>query len=258
LQPRPPVIAPQIRSISESAVGGTQLLPGLSASQAQVWKPRMHKFTRHIDIRVSCYGLFVYAFRVEPFIFIMPSPTTFNITPAGIVYLLEGATLNYNLQSTYSLPVLVQVRSCIVPFLPQIADEIIAHVACLQSANGGTGQGTLEINLIEIDKKPVFAADMFNYSVSEGTSAGALLASSQPVSSSNPNTRNIPVYRLLSSNPPSSNFVLDPLSGQLSLSSVIVGGSLMFDATAIFALPEYVHSRNFCTGAWRGAVTFML
>lgn len=168
----------------------------------------------------------------------MPSPTTFNITPAGIVYLLEGATLNYNLQSTYSLPVLVQVRSCIVPFLPQIADEIIAHVTCLQSANGGTGQGTLEINLIEIDKKPVFAADMFNYSVSEGTSAGALLASSQPISSSNPNTRNIPVYRLLSSNPPSSNFVLDPLSGQLSLSSVIVGGSLMFDATAIFALPN--------------------
>ena len=105
----------------------------------------------------------------------------------------------------------------------------------LQSSNGGTGQGTLTINLIEVDKKPVFAADIFYYHVSEGTPAGTALSSSQPISSSNPNLRNIPVYRLLSSNPPSSKFSLDPLSGQLSLSA---GIDLIFYSEVSYPSPQ--------------------
>ncbi len=106
----------------------------------------------------------------------------------------------------------------------------------MQAANGGIGQSTLTINLLEVDKKPVFAADIFNYSVSEGTAAGTALSSSQPISSSNPNLRNMPVYRLISSNPPTSNFFLDLLSGQLSLWAGVAGGSLVFDAAAVYPL----------------------
>ena len=81
-QPRPPVIADQSRSILESAPGGTTLPPPLNATQAQ--------------------GM--------PFSFIVPAPTTFNVTAAGTVYLLPGAVLDYNVQPQYVITVLVQVR----------------------------------------------------------------------------------------------------------------------------------------------------
>ena len=110
--------------------------------------------------------------------------------------------------------------------------------ASLQSNTGGTGQGTLTITIIETDKPPVFAATVFNYTVPEGTAAGAELSSSQPIASSNPNVRNIPVYRLLSSTPSTTNFVVDPISGQLSLWAGISGGALVYNAAATYPLPN--------------------
>ena len=119
-----------------------------------------------------------------------------------------------------------------------VPNLVVNRTSRLQSPNGGTGQGTLTVSLIEIDKKPVFAADIFNYSVSEGDTAGKMLSSSQPITSSNPNLRNIPVYRLLSTTPSTSNFFLDPFTGQLSLFAGIAGGRLTFDAAASYPFPN--------------------
>lgn len=110
--------------------------------------------------------------------------------------------------------------------------------ALLQASNGGSSQGTLTVTVIQVDHAPVFAASVFNYTVPEGSVAGAALSSSLPIASTNPNARNVPVYRLLSSNPPTSNFVIDPLSGQLSLWAGVSGGTLLFNAGATYPQPR--------------------
>ena len=92
--------------------------------------------------------------------------------------------------------------------------------------------------LIQADRAPTFAAPIFNYSVPEGTLAGEPLSAALPITSSNQNLRNIPLYRILSSNPPTRNFVIDPLSGQLSLWAGVTSGALVYDATAQYPIPN--------------------
>ena len=108
----------------------------------------------------------------------------------------------------------------------------------MQATSGLTSQAALTINVVQVDRVPVFAAGIFNYTVPEGTAAGAALSSALPIASSNPNARNVPVYRLLSSNPPTTNFVVDPISGALSLWAGVAGGALLYNASAAYPLPN--------------------
>lgn len=96
----------------------------------------------------------------------------------------------------------------------------------------------MTVSVIQVDHAPVFSAPVFNYTVPEGALAGSALSSSLPVASTNPNARNVPVYRLLASNPPTPNFVVDPLTGQLSLWAGVSGGALTFNAGASYPLPR--------------------
>lgn len=148
----------------------------------------------------------------------------------------RNAVLDYNAQSEHTLAVIVTVSwGSGLQFVCYAFQLLLLSVD--QASNGGSSQGTVTVSVIQVDRAPVFSASIFNYTIPEGAVAGSALSSSMPVASTNPNARNVPVYRLLSSNPPTSNFVVDPLSGQLSLWAGISGGALTFNAGASYPLP---------------------
>jgi hypothetical protein len=182
--PRPPVTFAQSSSIIDNAPKFTQLSPSLIASQPQ--------------------GL--------PYTFSITPTNVFNVTSNGTVYLNAANTLDYSVQSSYTLSFIVT------------------------ASNSLTATANLVITIIQSNKAPVFVnSRVFNFTVNEGSSVGTALTGSPAIRATDVNAQDVLSYRIVSSLPASGSqaFTLDSSSGVLTLGAGLAAtaGKLVFNET---------------------------
>ncbi|RYY38081.1 hypothetical protein EON62_00715, partial [archaeon] len=151
-------------------------------------------------------------------------PDVFGIFPNGSVYLRAGATLDYNARAQHQL------------------------LFTVQSAEGLTSSSYLTVNVLEINKPPVFCCDRtWNMSIADGSAPGTRVGSGVGsyitlFTATDPNVRDTVSYHATAFDPPqaAAMFTLTALGGEFTVSASAPGGEIKYEPAWVWRIPQTV------------------